>query len=752
MDQFSEDLFSAIDIIVQERLKDLTYDKTLLCTVVKNNESNSGKYSVSYQNLIFDAYSENTTYQINDQVYVIIPENQDNTQKIIIGKVIANATVTKSLHPADNLIIYGKLKADNTNNFIVPKDVLTNIPSHLVVSGYFSSIEKTRNKSNENKIEIILTYTNNKTDIITFTQLQMVGSSIQLVNSLQEKMFSLNNFKGSTLKNIDIKLYNLKVSDLQLIFGEPITNNISNFNNSIVLVNSLYDLSYKEKDETKEFYSTYLYKNNIGSIVKGPNEIIQYQKYIITGYNDVNINAAWSDYEISYSNNCSFKTDTKYPYERFRAVVNGISSQPITFINSAWEGGNEFDNIVIGADLYLSINALPEENNDNINIITNNSTKKCKINCKLCDTYDNSIIQNNLMNVQLSWVTGSFLNVSTIEDNSFTILDPTQPAYGILYGAVLYEGNYYTSYSPISWRINTNYYNFTGPKMVTYNEFGSDPSFSNIAYSLNDVNIIWETNKLNNVNYPKISPNNTLIPLNTYLSNQINDFQVIGKKESQVVWIQPVAITQSTSIESNVELGQNLMSSTIISLGKISDDSVSGVFIGTKKLDTPEKEPESGVFSFLKEKPIFSLTDLEVILGKFNGIREDSSDQDKSYIQFNFSKNGNNEIVSKGRAAAQEDQGQTEETLRAAAGFKIDLSKDKIESKFLSLGNTPEEVNIGNCALGQLEDSTVGLLIKPKNINEKVITGNENNIQDNWLVTLAYIKKLEERIAALEQQ
>ena len=66
MNQISENLFSAIDIIIQERLKNLSYDKTLLCTIVNDSNKYSGKYSVTYQNLTFEAYSENNSYKIND--------------------------------------------------------------------------------------------------------------------------------------------------------------------------------------------------------------------------------------------------------------------------------------------------------------------------------------------------------------------------------------------------------------------------------------------------------------------------------------------------------------------------------------------------------------------------------------------------------------------------------------------------------------------------------------------------------------
>ena len=66
MNNISENLFSAIDIIVQKRLAQLPYDKTLLCTVVNDAKKYNGNYSVKYDNLIFEAYSEKTDYAIGD--------------------------------------------------------------------------------------------------------------------------------------------------------------------------------------------------------------------------------------------------------------------------------------------------------------------------------------------------------------------------------------------------------------------------------------------------------------------------------------------------------------------------------------------------------------------------------------------------------------------------------------------------------------------------------------------------------------
>ena len=82
--EITEQLFEAIDTIVQERLRKLPYDKTVLATILNNNEKNKGKYTVTTDNNItFDVYSNNTNYDINDIVYVRIPQGDYSQRKVI---------------------------------------------------------------------------------------------------------------------------------------------------------------------------------------------------------------------------------------------------------------------------------------------------------------------------------------------------------------------------------------------------------------------------------------------------------------------------------------------------------------------------------------------------------------------------------------------------------------------------------------------------------------------------------------------
>jgi hypothetical protein len=61
-----EQFCKAIDIIVSERLSDLSFDTTMICTIVDDNDKDRGHYIVSDGTIRFDAYTNDTSYKEND--------------------------------------------------------------------------------------------------------------------------------------------------------------------------------------------------------------------------------------------------------------------------------------------------------------------------------------------------------------------------------------------------------------------------------------------------------------------------------------------------------------------------------------------------------------------------------------------------------------------------------------------------------------------------------------------------------------
>ena len=54
---YLESLFTGMDIIIDKRLKELSFDKTIVCTVVNNEKKKDGEYRVSDGAIEFIAYS-----------------------------------------------------------------------------------------------------------------------------------------------------------------------------------------------------------------------------------------------------------------------------------------------------------------------------------------------------------------------------------------------------------------------------------------------------------------------------------------------------------------------------------------------------------------------------------------------------------------------------------------------------------------------------------------------------------------------
>lgn len=93
---YGEALCDAVDIILSEKLKGLEHDITKVCTIVDDTYKKLGKYTVKDDSIKYDAYSIETNYNIDDQVFVIIPNGDYSMQKHIISKVVSENDLTTS--------------------------------------------------------------------------------------------------------------------------------------------------------------------------------------------------------------------------------------------------------------------------------------------------------------------------------------------------------------------------------------------------------------------------------------------------------------------------------------------------------------------------------------------------------------------------------------------------------------------------------------------------------------------------------
>ena len=85
-----ESLLKAMDIIASRKVEKVAYDSTIICTIVDNSDRKNGCYTVTDGTIKFQAYSEVTTYKVDDQVRVSIPNGDYTQEKYIEGKYVSD--------------------------------------------------------------------------------------------------------------------------------------------------------------------------------------------------------------------------------------------------------------------------------------------------------------------------------------------------------------------------------------------------------------------------------------------------------------------------------------------------------------------------------------------------------------------------------------------------------------------------------------------------------------------------------------
>ena len=86
---YEEKILTAVDILINNAVANLNYDKTVKGTIYSIEDEGLGIYKVKYQDSAFYAYSTTTdvTYAAGKSVYVLVPGNDMASNKTIIGTV-----------------------------------------------------------------------------------------------------------------------------------------------------------------------------------------------------------------------------------------------------------------------------------------------------------------------------------------------------------------------------------------------------------------------------------------------------------------------------------------------------------------------------------------------------------------------------------------------------------------------------------------------------------------------------------------
>lgn len=114
-----DNLFQAIDIILEQRLQDVRFDKTIICTIVDDSDKKNGCYVVSDGTIKFKAYVNDATYRNNDQVRVSVLGGDFSEKKFITGRYTGDedsSPITYKSPLEDIIPITGNLVKETNNS------------------------------------------------------------------------------------------------------------------------------------------------------------------------------------------------------------------------------------------------------------------------------------------------------------------------------------------------------------------------------------------------------------------------------------------------------------------------------------------------------------------------------------------------------------------------------------------------------------------------------------------------------------
>ena len=105
VNSYQEWLLDAIEITAEQLIQGLSYDKTIVCTVVDDSKKEQDEYKVFDGSSKFTAYAIGAKYKNGDSVYVNVPQGDFINDKFITGKQNNKAqTAYNYVEPFDKII------------------------------------------------------------------------------------------------------------------------------------------------------------------------------------------------------------------------------------------------------------------------------------------------------------------------------------------------------------------------------------------------------------------------------------------------------------------------------------------------------------------------------------------------------------------------------------------------------------------------------------------------------------------------
>lgn len=147
---YADSILDAVDILIDKKLSNLPYDKTVRATILSIEDESLLKYKVKYQNATVYAYATDAdqSYKVNDEIYLQVPSNDFNKSPLIIGKVLKTPVIIQrtltntdlSIPFGDNLVSTNHINANKSENGLSLKADLINRYSD---DSYFDSLHLT---------------------------------------------------------------------------------------------------------------------------------------------------------------------------------------------------------------------------------------------------------------------------------------------------------------------------------------------------------------------------------------------------------------------------------------------------------------------------------------------------------------------------------------------------------------------------------------------------------------------------------
>lgn len=106
MNNFSEQMFQAIDILTENKISRLKYDKTVQAKIHSIVNLDTGEYKVEYNGNIFSVFASDlkAKYKVDELVYVNVPEGDFSSRKLITATVSSKSLSYSELVALQNSI------------------------------------------------------------------------------------------------------------------------------------------------------------------------------------------------------------------------------------------------------------------------------------------------------------------------------------------------------------------------------------------------------------------------------------------------------------------------------------------------------------------------------------------------------------------------------------------------------------------------------------------------------------------------